>query len=69
MVISLVYSKCLNPLLHRLFLEHDIIFYIKTTLKKFKKNLRLFLNTFENMENGAFAANAPFSIILIFSNM
>ena len=24
----------LNPLLHRLFLDHDIIFYFQTTLKK-----------------------------------
>ena len=28
-----------NPLLHRLFLDHDIIFYFLTTLKKFKKDL------------------------------
>ena len=27
----------LNPLLHRLYLDHDIIFYFKTTLNKFKK--------------------------------
>ena len=38
-----------NPLLHRLFLDHDIIFYFKTTLKKIQI-------TFENIiENGAFA--------------
>ena len=30
--------KWVNPLLHRLFLDHDIIFYFKTALKKFKKN-------------------------------
>ena len=41
-----------NPLLHRLFLDHDIIFYFWTTLKKFKKNLSIFENI---MENGAFA--------------
>ena len=29
----------LNPLLHRLFLDHDIIFYFHATLKKIKKNL------------------------------
>ena len=47
----------LNPLLHRLFLDHDIIFYFfLTTLKKLKKNLSYVLYTFENiMENGAFA--------------
>ena len=28
-------------LLHRLFLEYDIIFYFYTTLKTFKKNLKL----------------------------
>ena len=37
------------------FLDHDIIFYFQTTLKKFKKNLSKILNTFENMENGVFA--------------
>ena len=49
----------LTLLLHRLFLlflDHDIIFFLYTTLKKFKKNLSNVLNTFENsMENGAFA--------------
>ena len=30
--------KWVKPLLHRLFLDHDIIFYFQT-LKKFKKNL------------------------------
>ena len=45
-----------NPLLHRLFLDQNIIFYVKTTLKRFKKNLSHVLNTLENiMENGAFA--------------
>ena len=44
-----------NPLLNRLFLDHDIIFYFKTTLKKNQENLSKALNTFENiMENGAF---------------
>ena len=28
-----------SPLLHRLFLDHDITLYFKTTLKKFEKNL------------------------------
>ena len=45
-----------NPFLHRLFLDHDIISYFETTLKKIKKNLSKVLNSFENiMENGAFA--------------
>ena len=67
-----LYPKLFNPLffflLQTLFLDHDIIFYFKTTLKKIKKNLSQVLNTFENiMENGAFAqgANAPFSIIFL----
>ena len=30
----------INPLLHRLFLDHDIILHFKTTLKKIQKNLR-----------------------------
>ena len=34
-----VFSRSFNPLLHRLFLDHDIIFYFKTRLKNFKKNL------------------------------
>ena len=39
-----------------LFLDHDIIFYFLTMLKKCNKNLSKVLNTFENvMENGAFA--------------
>ena len=41
--------KLFNLLLYRLFLDHDIIFYIKTTLKKFNKNFSKVLNTFENM--------------------
>ena len=45
-----------NPLLHRLFLDHNIIFYFYTALKKFKKNVSQVLKTFENIiENGAFA--------------
>ena len=47
--------KEINPLLHRLLLDHDIIFYFETTLKKFKKNLSQVLNSFGNMENEAFA--------------
>ena len=51
-------SNVLNSLLHKLFLDHDIVFYFQTTLKKFKKNVSEVLNTFENiMENGAFAPN------------
>ena len=44
-----------GPLLHLLFLDHDIIFYFQTTLKIFKKILSyFFFNTFENfMGNGA----------------
>ena len=50
------YISFINPLLCRLFLDHDFIFYFKTTLKKIKKKLRKVLNTFENiMENEAFA--------------
>ena len=45
-----------NPLLHRLNLDHDIIFYFWTTLEKLKKKFSKVLNTFQNiMENGAFA--------------
>ena len=44
-----------NPLLHRLFLDHDIIFYFWTMLKQLNKNVREVLNTIENMENAAFA--------------
>ena len=47
----------INPLLHRLFLDHDIIFYLKTILKA-RKKLSKVLDTFENMMvNGAFAPN------------
>ena len=47
----------LNPLLHRLYLDNDNIFYFQTTMKKFKKKkISSVLNTFENiMENGALA--------------
>ena len=50
------FKESLTLLLHMLFLDHDIIFYFKTTLKKFKKNLSKVLNTFEIiiMENGGF---------------
>ena len=27
-------GNSINPLLHRLFLDHDVIFYFQTTLKK-----------------------------------
>ena len=55
-----------NPLLHRLFLDHDIIFYFKTMLKKFNEILSEVLLTFEIMENGAFA---PKEQMLIFHNI
>ena len=60
----LILKPFFNPLLHRLFLDHDIIFYFKTTLgKKIKKNLSKVLNTFENiMENGVFAPKTKCSI-------
>ena len=55
----------LNPLLHRLFLDHDIVFYFHTTLKKFKKNLSLVLNNFVNiLENGALLYKSKCSIFL-----
>ena len=42
--------------LHWLFIDHDMIFYIKTSLKIFKKNQSKVLNISENiMENRAFA--------------
>ena len=50
-----VHLDIFYPLLLRLFLDHDIIFYFYTMLKKFNKNLSEVLNTFDNMENGAFA--------------
>ena len=44
----------LNPLLNRLFLDHDTIFYFHTSFKNQEK-VKV-LNTFENiMENGTFA--------------
>ena len=46
----------INPLPHKLFLDHDIILKFKTSLKKIKNFLSKVLNTSENiMENGAFA--------------
>ena len=46
----------IKPLLHRVFIDHDIISILGKKLKKIKKNLGKILNTFENiMENGAFA--------------
>ena len=53
----------LNTLLHRLFLDHDIIVYFKTMLKKIKQNLSEVLNTFENiMENEALLKKSKCSI-------
>ena len=46
-----IFTFIISPLLHRLFLDHDIIF-----IEKFQEKFKLVLNTFENiMENGAFA--------------
>ena len=68
-------SGGINPLLHRLFLDHDIISIFRQHRKKnhvnlskvlrtfenIKKNLSKVLHTFENiMENRTFA---PFSLI------
>ena len=45
----------LNPLLHMLYLDHDIIFYFRQHRKNSRK-LKLISHEFENiMENGAFA--------------
>ena len=52
-----------NLLLHRLFLDHNIIFYFKTPLKKIKKKLRKYYGKWSICSK---RANAPFSII--FSN-
>ena len=47
-------SLFVNPLLHRLFFDHNILFL--DNMEIFKKNLSNALNTFKNiMENGAFA--------------
>ena len=44
-----------NPLLHRLFLDHDIIFYFIDNIEKIQEKFK-FLNTFENiLKNWAFA--------------
>ena len=54
---SISLAASLYPLLHRLFLDHDIIFYFYTTLKKIKKNSSKVLNTFKNIkESQAFAS-------------
>ena len=54
-IASFLHSNSFNLLLHRLFLDHDNIFYFLTMLKNFNKNLREVLNTFEKIiENGAF---------------
>ena len=45
-----------NPLLHRLFLDHDNFLFLDN-IEKIKKNLCKVLNTFKIiMENGAFAS-------------
>ena len=60
-------SRDFDPLLHKLFLDHDIIFYFLDNIKKIQEKFKLSLNIFEKiMENGAFApkrAIASFSII------
>ena len=44
-----------NPLLDRIFLDHDIILFFRQHWKNLRKNLNEIMNTFENiMENGAF---------------
>ena len=59
-----IYILAFNPSLHW-FLDHDIVFYFQTTLKKIKKKLSYVLNKFEDITvNGAF--DDPFSVI--FSN-
>ena len=54
----------INPLLHRLFLDHDIIFYFLTILKKkIQEKFKYNFDTFENIiENGAFAPRSKCSI-------
>ena len=62
--------KGINPLLHWLFLDHDIIFYFKTTLKKiqekFKLSFEYFWKCYGKWSICSKRANAPISII--FSN-
>ena len=55
---------CISPKHHRLFLDHDVIFFFQTKLKKIQEIISFVLNTFENnMENEAFA---PIEQILLF---
>ena len=49
-------NRRINPLLHRLFLDHGIFFLFLDNIEKNQENLSKVLNTFKNiMENGAFA--------------
>ena len=51
MGMSIIYFMYFNPVLHRLFLDYDIILFLDSIEKNQEK-----LNTFQNiMENGAFA--------------
>ena len=55
MILAVVEMLILYFIVHKLFLDHDIIFYFQITLKNLEKNLRKVLNTIENiMENGAY---------------
>ena len=58
-------AKAINPLLFRLFLDHDIIFFFLTTLKKNQEKFKLitFENIMEKPSICSFVANALFSII------
>ena len=67
---QLYLATSFNPLLHRLFLDHDIIFYFSTTFKKFKRILSKVLNTFESiMVNIAFVPKEHLSKCSIFHNI
>ena len=46
----------INPLLHRLFIDHDIDFYFLENIDRTREKFNLSFENFENiMENGAFA--------------
>ena len=56
MGMSIIYFMHFNPVLHRLFLDHDIILFLDSIEKKSRKFKLKTLNTFQNiMENGTFA--------------
>ena len=54
-----------NPLLHSLIVDHDLVFYFQTTLKKIKKKLSFeyFWKYYWKWSICSKRANAPFSII------